>query len=1068
MEVIDVFETKAQPLSHSRGINFASRFLRLAQLLPRYGVTAVACATIYLSYSPNEALALGPGSGEPFADATNLILDTEDTLTIALGDVENDGDIDVVEGKRDGQNRLYLNDGTGALGEGIALGSIQGNSQEIQLADVNSDTFVDMIVADSGGRVRVHTNAASGMGSTNLVSRIDLDSPGTVLDARSLAVGQIDGLSGVDLIVGINGAAEPSRLYLGNNDGTFSAGADIGGTGASTTSIALADVDGVGGLDLIQGNNGDGSGAGNFYYPGDGAGNFGAGVAIGAETDVTRDIAVADVDGVNGPDVVVANIGGPDRVYLNNGAGGFAAPVNLSVSDQSTSVVIFEASGDALLDIVTGISGGPSQLYVNTGGGTFAAGVDVSADTDTTNAIAAGTLDAGGSIDLIEGNNGEPNVLLTNNGTGTFTELSTFMFDDLDAEDIKVADVDGDLDLDVIEAKTGSTNRLYINDGSGNFAEGESFSTGDAGNNSHVLVVDDVNEDTLLDVVVGNGLDQNRVYLGTGGGIFDGGANISGDSNVTRGLIVADLDGVNGPDIVTGNVDAVNLVFLSVAPNSATFAAGVALEAAVTNSTWDLAAGDLDGVNGIDIVVANRGQANRVYLNNGAGGFAAGVALPGTVQASRDVELADLDGDGSLDIVFGNSDSSVNHVYLNNGTGGFPSQTVVSGADANQTWDIDLADVDYDGDVDVIAGNFNGPNRLFLNNGAAAFTPRPNLSSNSFDTQSLATGDIDGDGTLDLVVGNVGDVKTKQLNSNPMTSGLADVVVNENDVPTDVDLTAAFSDAETLIYTVPGNTNPGLVATSEAAGTLTLTYTTDANGTADITVRATDINGLFVESTFNVLVNDIDTVPPVITLLGSDPEVVAFGATYTDPGATALDDVDGNITPFIVTGGLPIDTNISGDYIVTYDVSDAAGNAATQVTRTVTVSTEPDTMAPVITLLGNATVQITVGSTYTDAGATATDDIDGVITGSIVTNNPVDANTAGTYTVTYDVSDSSGNAAAQVTRTVTVAAAPTPTPTPAPSSGGGGGSSGLCSLLGLLSALGMRRRSLSVDARSLA
>jgi hypothetical protein len=83
-------------------------------------------------------------------------------------------------------------------------------------------------------------------------------------------------------------------------------------------------------------------------------------------------------------------------------------------------------------------------------------------------------------------------------------------------------------------------------------------------------------------------------------------------------------------------------------------------------------------------------------------------------------------------------------------------------------------------------------------------------------------------------------------------------------------------------------------------------------------------------------------------------------------------------------------------------------------------NTSVDTTLPVITLNGAASVTIPFGSTYTDAGATATDNVDGNITSSIVTVNPVDTSIAGTYTITYNVSDSSGNAANQVTRTVTV------------------------------------------------
>ncbi|MFA5126419.1 MAG: immunoglobulin-like domain-containing protein [Patescibacteria group bacterium] len=99
---------------------------------------------------------------------------------------------------------------------------------------------------------------------------------------------------------------------------------------------------------------------------------------------------------------------------------------------------------------------------------------------------------------------------------------------------------------------------------------------------------------------------------------------------------------------------------------------------------------------------------------------------------------------------------------------------------------------------------------------------------------------------------------------------------------------------------------------------------------------------------------------------------------------------------------------------------------------------EPDTVPPVITLLGSNPVDIYVGDSYTDAGATASDDIDGDISANIVLSGTVNTSTVGAYILTYDVSDAAGNPAVPVTRTVNVAAQPTPPP-PAPSGGGGGG-----------------------------
>ncbi len=96
---------------------------------------------------------------------------------------------------------------------------------------------------------------------------------------------------------------------------------------------------------------------------------------------------------------------------------------------------------------------------------------------------------------------------------------------------------------------------------------------------------------------------------------------------------------------------------------------------------------------------------------------------------------------------------------------------------------------------------------------------------------------------------------------------------------------------------------------------------------------------------------------------------------------------------------------------------DSAGNAATAVTRTVTVT---DDDAPVITdATGN--LNLGTGDTYVGdtTGVSATDNVDGDVTASIVvTGDTVDTAVPGTYTITYNVSDSAGNAATAVTRTV--------------------------------------------------
>jgi len=160
----------------------------------------------------------------------------------------------------------------------------------------------------------------------------------------------------------------------------------------------------------------------------------------------------------------------------------------------------------------------------------------------------------------------------------------------------------------------------------------------------------------------------------------------------------------------------------------------------------------------------------------------------------------------------------------------------------------------------------------------------------------------------------------------------------------------------------------------------------------------------------------VDDTAPVIILIGNSEVLHSAGSEYIDAGATATDNIDGDLTSNIVVNN-PVNGNVPNTYSVTYNVTDSAGNIAIPINRTVTVV---DTTPPTITLNGSAVVTHAAGNSYLDAGATATDNIDGDIAENILVNNPVDSNTPGTYTISYNISDLSGNAADEVTRTVHV------------------------------------------------
>ena len=144
-----------------------------------------------------------------------------------------------------------------------------------------------------------------------------------------------------------------------------------------------------------------------------------------------------------------------------------------------------------------------------------------------------------------------------------------------------------------------------------------------------------------------------------------------------------------------------------------------------------------------------------------------------------------------------------------------------------------------------------------------------------------------------------------------------------------------------------------------------------------------------------------DTTPPVITILGESEASHEQGTEYSDAGATASDDVDGDID---VTVSGSVDEAVAATYSITYSASDSAGYSAS-ATRTVTVQ---DTIEPVVTLIGDASVTIDEGSVFSDPGATATDSVDGVL--DVVVTGEVGSE-VGAYTLTYSATDAGGNTA---------------------------------------------------------
>ena len=216
--------------------------------------------------------------------------------------------------------------------------------------------------------------------------------------------------------------------------------------------------------------------------------------------------------------------------------------------------------------------------------------------------------------------------------------------------------------------------------------------------------------------------------------------------------------------------------------------------------------------------------------------------------------------------------------------------------------------------------------------------------------------------------------------------------------------------------------DPGASANDTCAGDLSgsvrITGAVPANtpGTHTLTYAAEDGAGNRATATRTVTV--VDHSAPSLNLLGSETVALAVGEVFAEPGFTATDACEGDLTARVVVTG-DLDVNTTGTYTLQYSVTDAAGHTDTE-TRTVVVGDGTlDETPPVITLNGANPMTVECGQPFDDPGATATDNIDGDLTGAIEAGGGVDEDEPGSYTREYSVTDTAGNTAT-ASRTVTV------------------------------------------------
>jgi len=553
----------------------------------------------------------------------------------------------------------------------------------------------------------------------------------------SFAVGDLDGDGDVDILVGDSFFGSPGVSVLKNNgDQTFAAPVYYSlPMNEVVGDVALSDFDSDGDLDAFATIRGDFDQMTKVkVWRNNGNGAFAAPVVF-ATGQGPSGIVIADFTGDGKPDVVTSNYGGSSiSILKHNGltgnSAGFLAPVTFSTGNHAEKIAAADVNGDTILDVVVGGQVGIGfdatlAVMVNTGNGNFGTPVPYdpapNARFDST-AVALADLDNDGDVDLIGGglyssgsvDNGAVTIR-RNNGNGTFGSAEIIMFENFTSQpkELTTGNLNGDSFPDIVATvPSGRAIEGFVtvkSNGSGGFNAPVYY---EASQQTFDVAIVDLDNDGDGDVLtVANSSAAVTVHENPGNGAF---------RLLTRYEVASESDAVQSADIDND--------------------------------------GDIDIVVNGELDVASNDPLLKILKNNGNGTFAPAINYT-PVRNFADMKLRDINGDGFVDMIFapdGNYPSYHFGTALNNGNGTF-APTVVTNVFACGEGTIDAADLDGDGDLDIVLTeeetcvSQQAHIFIFRNDGNQNFVRMTDIVLPGRLPHGLALADVTGDSKIDII-----------------------------------------------------------------------------------------------------------------------------------------------------------------------------------------------------------------------------------------------------------------------------------------------------------------------------
>ena len=788
-----------------------------------------------------------------------------DVTSVLLGDFDGDGDLDLVVEYPAFQLGIFHNNGDATFNQFADPFSLPGDFSGFGLSlndviavNVDDDADDDLITKDGTSNgysdIRVLKNSTSGF---NGPVAFDQEAPQVLQSqfspfyAETEIVIDIDGDTDVDVVYYSSGA-----LYALKNDGAgvFSQYGD-----AITTTFfsprpeanKAFDFDNDGDFDIaaVYGS------PGNFYLEellNDGDGNFSNGIPNSAlefntfssvekirlRNDGFEDLLIQDQndttfflsndDGNGFGDLTKTTIGirpadidddGDDDVFTegpgflgssrNNGNGSFSGNPRIFNLSTVYDLDTIDIDGDSDLDIVTA-GEKVSRVWLNNGSGSFSVGQEIGG---YGRSVAFGDLDGDLDPDLVIGREGSgSNSLLGfeiwRNDDGVLTAVDTLDIGNYSAREVFIENIDADADLEIItfgkSIEDGNYLRSFDNGGSLSFSN---FFSTIVKYQATSIDVGDIDGDSNVDVFLGAGeysFSNSQIFLNTGSGNF---------------AFSSEFD--PSPEYTTSDVDLI----------------------------------DFDGDLDLDLLTTSQTE-HRIFLNEG-GVFTYLSKLP-TTQTAELSTVGDIDGDGDNDIILGGYQSNP-VIFLNDGltTPSFMQDADVPSFADEYTKSI-AADIDNDGDKDIIFGGYYTGLKLFLNNEIST-APEINLQGNG---ENIASGDDvpdAGDGTDfgTVPIGSSGTSTFTIQNTGDADLNISDILLGGEN-PGDFSITEITTPA---VVEIAGSTTFNVVFDPQAEG----------SRTAEVQIANDDSD----EANYTFLVGGVGETPaPEINIQGNGIDIV--------------------------------------------------------------------------------------------------------------------------------------------------------------------------------------------------